>query len=83
MTPWVTSNPPTDLHAEFGANIAYVVMAVASRTKHQSIDTAAATLRVDLRRSGVRAEQQWCEQVLRERRRGDEAKDESGRCHHA
>jgi hypothetical protein len=61
----------TDIYDEVGANIMNVVTAVARRTENEHLDTAAALLRVDLSRSGVRAGQVWCREVLEALRRGD------------
>jgi hypothetical protein len=71
MTSSVNSVRPSYLYEEFTANIANVVNAVARRTESESIGTAAAMLRVDLSRSGVRADLDWCQRVLETLRRGD------------
>jgi hypothetical protein len=60
-----------EIYSELGANIASVVTSVARRTSTDHPDTAAAMLRVDLSRSGVRASQDWCLAVLGTLRRGD------------
>jgi hypothetical protein len=56
---------------ERAANTLMVVAMNARRTKAEQVDVAAAVLRIDLDRSGIEADQDWCRDAVKSQRNGD------------
>ncbi len=72
----VTSYSPNpsiyELYDELGAEITNILASVSRRTAAERLETAAAMLRIDLARSGVEANLEWCCRALETIRRGEE-----------
>ncbi len=58
-------------HAGLIADIIHVVSMNDRHTKGEPVNTAAAVLRIDLDRSGIKADQDWCRNAVRTVRAGE------------